>query len=429
MNATQQRQSTTDSIRFTGWLVVGLFAILPFLPILKYGFPIASLGDSSLTTLIKEALFICMLIAAAGESRIFFDGIPKRCHPWLALLVFSTMMTIASTAPIKDAVNGLRYELMMSAFFFLYYISSKKYPANSYATFELIRKINISQFFVVCAIGYVEMFNKDIRILLYKEKAHSLVTGFPGVSEIRLVSTLENPINLGLFLCISLSIILSKGNQKHIRWTGPALWMIGAPVVFMTLSRLSILIYGALGAFYLIRSLSASTLITKTFVTLLMISTTSFAVSKIDFSEMVNLDAIQKRTEQATGSDEYKNDPRIQNWSNAFSRMSDAPVISHLFGLGIGISNPAGENDQLRIENSYISVYIQTGIVGSILWTIIISGVIRNDNYRSPPSQTYQTKVPLLIILMGAVANDMHRNLPFSGYLWLIICMKTLWKK
>src|SRR5690606_24555416 len=163
----------------------------------------------------------------------------------LTLAFFVLWMAIRSVCtlvPVSTAMNAFRLEALYPVFFLLFYLLAISYRVDVDELHKRASAIVTAQFVIVVAVAYVEQFDRSIRYIFYGAKADNLVTGFPGVAEIRLVSLLENPINLGLFICVALLFVFSHVQSRR-RALLPVFVAAALPVVALTFSRMAAAVF------------------------------------------------------------------------------------------------------------------------------------------------------------------------------------------
>lgn len=408
------------------FIITVLFFILPFMAVIKYRFPIINIGGLSLAGSIKDALMLCFI--GFSLLNIILNRIKLDAYALIIIfyLTWVFLRSVFSLAPLTESLNFLRFEMFSLLFFTLLYIQSKHYHFNFLKLHTSLTKIFFFQFLTIVTIGWVEIFDKKIRFFLYAEKANNLVTGFPGVEEVRLVSTLENPINLGVFICLGVGFIsyyLLKTNRPFLLLMTV---LYALPVLFLTFSRTAIGIYLIILMLIVLPiTFLKSTRLKKVMLvccfTLVSISIISYVASDDKLRSV-----IEKRFDQKQGSatNSISHDPRFQNWTNAYSYLNNQSLFFTLVGGGVGLSNPAGEIGTYKIENSYITVIYQTGFIGGGIYFFIIYCMFRacwkaKRLYGS--DLALSTIIFTVAYVLAAMTSDLHRNNPFSFYFGYMI--------
>lgn len=404
---------------------------MPYIAVLRYGLPVMTIGDSSITALSKDFLvgiFIVFGILVISVSRRphLFDRIELTT---CILLLMAIIRTIASTATATQSISALRHEFIFAAFALVLYRLCRTNIITTYSIHRIFSVTLAINMIVVIGIGYAELYNKEILGMLYGEKANNLVTGIPGIPQIRSVSTLENPINLALFLTIGINYFALL--CQRIKATHLTVVTLAIPLVVATLSRSFIIFYFIVFAivnvrFFIGASHKGRIALAATFIILIsaLINSASINVDDIAFSSI-----LEKRLEQTIDSISSKDDPRFENWGKAIHELNSYPVIGQIAGLGLGVSNPGDfETGQFRIENSFLTIYLQIGIIGLVLFLLPFLIAFRRALKHKSNSANRHLAI-VITILIGGLTNDTHRNMPFSFYLWICFALAALWIK
>ncbi len=124
---------------------------------------------------------------------------------------------------------------------------------------------------------------------------------------------------------------------------------------------------------------------------------------------------------------------RIDNWIDYLNMVFNGDPHLYLWGSGLGSSNPSDVNQShiiKKVENSYISILGEMGIVGLIMYVVIIFICIYKifSNYNNDILLSKVLIGWMLVLLIGSLANDLHQNNPFSMYLWIGIFIPMLYK-
>lgn len=412
------------------YVTIGMiFFLMPYIAVLKHGFPLIRIGDTSLTALIKDALTLYFvtfgaLIIASAKNCFKVDSFEVVTG---LLLAFASTKTIISTATLTQALTSFRHEFLFVIFAIVLYRLCRMGVLNSKTIQMLFSKTLALNMAIVVSIGYAEIANKEILSILYGEQAMNLVTGIPGIPEIRSVSTLENPINLALFLTLCTTYFTAMTPSVAIKHLLIA--AVTLPLIVATFSRIFVVLYLLIFTVLLTRYFVQSTISGKlrfTAFAFIAVATAtniaSTATQSIDITEVV-----ETRVLQTIDSIQSKDDPRFENWEAAFRNLNSYPIIGPIGGIGLGLSNPGDfEEGQFRIENSFLSIYLQLGLFGLILYLSPTAMAIGLALKQKMPNQGARTLAIALIILAGGLTNDSHRNMPFSFYLWICLTLTFL---
>lgn len=427
---TRRAEKSTPLAASSLYFAIGLlFLLMPYIAVLKHGFPLVKLGDSSLTALVKDVLIVYVI--AIGVPIILSAKNCFKVDTFEAtvclLLILAATKTIISTATPLQALTSFRHEFLFTIFALVLYRLCRIGVLQTASIQRIFSKILALNLIVVVLIGYFEIANKEILEILYGEQAMNLVTGIPGIPQIRSVSTLENPINFALFLtlCVTyFSATAPRVTARHIFIAAAAL-----PLLLATFSRIFVVLYSLILITLLVRYYIRSTIVGKISLGALVIAATITALNAISSTahEIDIYELIEARIEQTVDGIQSRDDPRFDNWDAAFKYLNSFPVVGPIGGLGLGVSNPGNfEQGQFRIENSFLTIYLQLGVLGLLLFLMPTGMAILLILKKKMPAEGGRSLAIVLIILLGGLTNDSHRNMPFSFYLWICLALSML---
>lgn len=434
ISITWRRRTPSNGILNSAFYIILflIFIIMPYIAVLRYGFPVLIIGDTSITALSKDLLTLAFIFLGAISvlSKLHHLRFDKFELSLIILIVYSMLRAIATSATLANSAGSFRHEVLFIILSLVLY----RLCRTNFISHETIDKIFsralLINLLAVITIGYLEIANKDILAVLYGEKANSLVLGIPGIPEVRTVSTLENPINLALFL--TLAVLYFAKSAPGTRYSSLFFCLLALPLVVSTLSRFFILIY-----FLVFLNISAAHFMNialrKKFIILATITASLaflFLNTDIDYLNYVSIDIFEKRLEQTFSLFEEMDDPRFINWGLAINEMRSIPVLGELMGLGLGVSNPGDFSPgQFRIENTFLTVLLQLGLIGFCIFFFPFAIVTNSYRLLRKPTFVYGRKYLYIVgaILVGGLSNDTHRNMPFSLYLWVSLAMAAIY--
>ena len=161
----------------------------------------------------------------------------------MVYIFYGLFRTFVSFAGVSNGVASFRYEYLYVLLMLVYYHMVINGIIDHLKMINAVKYVFLVQLAIVTAVGYYEIVNKDVRFLIYGERALYLNTGFPGVPEVRSVSLLENPINLGVYLCLAVAYVGNVFSRSRLRFFSIVVWLVCLPIVVMTLSRISVVLY------------------------------------------------------------------------------------------------------------------------------------------------------------------------------------------
>ncbi|MGU3144750.1 O-antigen ligase family protein [Vibrio cholerae] len=270
----------------------------------------------------------------------------------------------------------------------------------------------------VLSIGLIELFDPKIISILYGVDKSSMSNVTLAIGD-RLISTLGNPINLGIYMCffICSSYFLAKKTDVFYYWV--IFWILfglSSLVIFFTLSRLAFLTLIILFLYIGIdgwRSRNKTTLIVISILVLLIFpKLLSVLLSNSDifsrFYDMLELTTFSENS-------------RISNWEVALKNLDS--FIKMIWGLGVGASNPTSGSGGILVENSLLTILIEFGLIGLTIYiSIVFSMYFRaNDSHFFEKEYSVFFNMFLITFFVMSIGNDVNRNFPFVFYFWSVV--------
>jgi hypothetical protein len=423
---------------FTGKVLrmsfLALLLLLPLLPVLRQALPELRFGDQSLVGLSKELIVVfavavtAMQLALSGRMRL--DGVT------LVLLVFvgwALLRTVVTLAPPLDAINGMRHAFLYALLCVaaLLYVRNTGVQLGLHPLDPAFFRMLLLQLLVVCGVGYVEYAQPLTRVFLYGERSGELQTGVPGLADVRLVSLLENPINLGLYLCAALTLLF-PGFSAMRGWRRMGFWLVylfALPILVMTLSRAAYAVIALLTVFFAWRFTASGRggahLAGVVLAASLGAVAYAAATGRIDVDDLI--EPVVYRIESHLSVEAVSEDPRIENWSAFADFLSRDLSVLAVFGGGVGLSDPSGARGTFRVENSYMTLLGELGLPALALFVYLLARSVRLSLHRARRAGRGERDCYLAwaaffaTYALAALTLDAHRNSPFSFYLWLCV--------
>ena len=245
-----------------------------------------------------------------------------------------------------------------------------------------------------------------------------------GTSGARTVSILVNPIILGLFLNLLLTVLFTtKTNNKFIK----ALILLMIPLcIIITLTTLSRISYIAMFViiiyFFIVNKISLQKLILCIVSISIIIPMTINSLSE---------DSLIIRRMNQLGEDDIKGNVRFENWSKYIDMAWDKDPYMAIWGSGLGSSNSSNENQSeimKKAENSYISMLGELGFIGFIIMILLFIRYIYNCFMIKRINKNIANLLLgwMIILSIGSLTNDMFHNNPFSLYFWLFFLVEEI---
>lgn len=411
---------------FLNFCVITIFGIFPFWVILTYQVRDVSPIAGSLFSASKYVLVILFVTLSFFASRAIADG---KVKPQLislnyvhlpVYLYFSWVLglTFWSFNPVL-VFDVLRIQIIPIALGVSFLINLR----GNFDAYLLLKKVvyySIFVSFTALTISIIEYFQQDILVSLYRTEIAELGHADTSFGK-RLLSIYENPINFGAAICISFACYSyflvqwkSKPSLSIFMWFMIALSFLS---LALTLSRTAFAV-GVLVLIVIALELAKHKKIAPIFVLLTLFG---FAVvGSFYYSDEIAF--LFKRIDSLTSLNTYTENARVKNWAVLFA---DFDVWVFVFaGLGAGMSNPNGElaltQGTYVVENAFISNLVDFGLIGLLLYVLILLRFIYCAFKIKQPEAKLFFKVFIVVFCIFSVANDFNRNQPFSFYFWFL---------
>lgn len=400
--------------------VVFAFIFIPFWEVIASQFLVFGDALYSAVALIKYIPFLitilyCIILHCL-DDRIKFN---KSTTPHLLYFIVLAFHLVGDVNLIL-VLDAVKLQVLFVLFCLLIRIkmdqNSDVAPSIKFITITLL-----TQLIAVLAVGVFEFFDQEILVTLYGKSLEEM-SHVSWMSSIRLISLLGNPINLGAFIVICISFLIhSLLKRKFIQQTVIlTLTFISLFVVLFTLSRLALICLFVV----LLLIIVFSALKRNYFPIVFMILPITWAIFHFDISN-IDFGILADRFGNMLNDNEYSGNLRIYHWLIALNQI-DNPFL-YFWGLGLGKSNPAEEmvsaHGALLIENSFLTVFIETGLIGLILYLWCIVRALKSSWTYFTISDNPAFLIFYLVFILFSFGNDFNRNMPFSFYFWFF----TIW--
>lgn len=389
-------------------LLTSLVVLSPLLTVLSYRFGFFVGGYKEITQ-ISLTLIVFYYLIEKIRLKISWPITLVACFSLYCLFHFIGWRDIGLI------FDGFRFQVIYMISCSLLLISSISCRNNDVDVF--IKSLFYSGF-PVLSIGLIELFDPKIISILYGVDKSSMSNVTLAIGD-RLISTLGNPINLGIYMCffICSSYFLAKKADVFYYWI--IFWILfglTSLVVFFTLSRLAFLTLIILFLYIGIdgwRSRNKTTLsVISILVLLIFPKLLSVLLSNSDifsrFYDMLELTTFSENS-------------RISNWKVALKNLDS--FIKMIWGLGIGASNPTSGSGGILVENSLLTILIEFGLIGLTMYiSIVFSMYFRaNDSHFFEKEYSVFFNMFLITFFVMSIGNDVNRNFPFVFYFWSVV--------
>ncbi|WP_157756411.1 O-antigen ligase family protein [Pseudoalteromonas neustonica] len=383
--------------------ILVLFFISPFLVVFNHIFnPIPF-------SLIKELIqlqLIFILLSKVIDAKL--ERFELYCFIFLVYMLFH----IVTVNDFYAWIDGVRYQLGYITIGLLLIINRQHYP-------KMLPKLISVLFYVSCPvilIATIEFFDSKIIELLYGESKSLLNNTELALGE-RLISTLVNPINLGIFLTLGFVSAYFMLKEKRINFAIFFIYFLFVLfVVFFTFSRIAFLAILLVSFYFLFSGGSYIKKILLCIAFFIVVYAITFYFDNLLFLNNFNLELMQERFFNISNSNTYVENSRVQNWKVALQNIDT--ILLSLWGLGVGFINPTVEVGGIVVENMFISILIEFGIIG-LLFYILYFIFLVIASFRLKGNERYFAVGFLIVYAVCGMGNDLNRNFPFVFYFWI----------
>ncbi len=408
--------SKTLSLKKTALqLLYILIALLPFISVLQNIIPNAGW--------IKDILciFICGCALLNGKIKINSNLICVILYT--IIVIFSILFNDTLSAEFK--LNAFRYRCEYAITLVLL-INSFQYSKEEIKDIALqILKILYVIGIIVAIIGCVELVNPRLVYSIYGNSLTTHLSVWTGDSlsaSSRLISTLGNPINLGLQMVLAIGACLclwhkSGKSNWHLKAIYPMTLVLFIVITIYTYSRTAYIMVGAvILAFYASQILFSKINLKKkvSLVLLIALCATILLILVNNYDSFAyRLNSISIKT--------FLENTRVARATTAFTA-DWKNLWVYLFGAGVG--NRLGSSGQYVFEFGYASLLYETGIIGFIIFLCIIISSISSSLYvmKYELTDRYINSTYLSFIAAfccGMFAEDLYFQSPFNLYFWI----------
>lgn len=323
------------------------------------------------------------------------------------LFTIYVFLHLIGYVPMALLIDGMRYELLFMIMAVLLLFTS----INSLPSINTISKIIILQGVTVVIFGFWQIYDITILESIYRSEIDDIGNIKLAISY-RVVSLLNNPINLGAFLIVAYLFSIYKKDSLSIFFY--IFFMLLLILIFGSLSRLALLSFFLV---VLVNFIINNKLINNLFFILIIMLVLSTAI----YSLYDEYGYFLVRFENLSSLSEYTENARLTNWINAIENMN---TIQLWWGYGLGMSTPTFEKILLyggiMIENSFISIFIQYGVMGLVGYILIfIRFFFISVSLRKYDKKLFQFMILFLVFFSSmSIGNDFFKNSPFVFYFW-----------
>ena len=402
------------------YLVYFLLLVPPFISIAEHF--IGGIGW------IKEAICICICLISLGSAKLTNYTVPALCYVILVLIG----IIIGQNYSFIAVFDSIRYRSMYIITFILLFSCVNKRTVRIEKYADTVFHIMFIIGMIVALIAIVEIIDPLRVYSIYGNNLtlHRYII-INGKKYVRLISTLSNPINLGLQMVISMSsaiylifdkkYIYKKVWHRLIYLSGAMLFIF---IIILTYSRTAyIALMGTVFSFFVIRIFYKNSRKRKKF---LQIIGMLLAALMLTFIIGTNENLSTRISHMSIG--DFKESIRYREVLETFQK-SNGNIINYFLGFGIGVH--IGDGGQHIFELGYASLLFESGAIGLgiFVWYIITAfrickKVISSSavNYRLELlANTFFSIIGGFICSM--ISEDTYMQLPYCLYFWLSIFM------
>ena len=389
---------------------------IPFIPMLTNIFsPVGWIKDIM-------CVFICMCVLIYGKFRINVNTVGVIVY---TIFVLGSML-ISNDISVSTKIDAFRYRCEYAITFALMFNSIRFSASEIKKIYDSVLKILYYTGLVVAFIGVIEIvMPSPIHALYGKGLTTHLSLNFGGTLGSRLISTMANPINLGMQMvlaCAAALYLFYKDESNMKRTKRIAIFcsiMLFALITILTYSRTAYLMFGlTFGVFYFTRVMLSKTKNTKKmFAVVMLIIFISVFIVLLGSNETFAIRLGQMNVNS------FFNNSRFKRAYEGFAT-SNGNIFNYLFGFGIGkILSSTGQH---VLEFGYASLLFESGIIGSLIFAIIIFKAIRMGirTIKSSLDEGMVCSILLSILASfcgGMLASDVYFQAPYNLFFWLTV--------
>ncbi len=392
------------------YLLVG---ILPFFPIFSMFIPLFGVTKEII------CLFIILLSLVNLKSKVSFNFIIAIFYSLLVLVSVCSNTDLS----IETKVNVFRFRCLYALTFALFFNSIKLNKTKLNEIGNNIFKIIFWECIIVAIIGFMEFQDQTILKSIYGQRlTHHRGILLGGENNVRLLSTMGNPIVLGLQMGLA---IISAFYVYFINYMDK--WN---KVLFLTSFILFLFIgvytYSRTGYIAMAASVFCCVfyklILNKNTFTTKFISAISIIIILSLLFFMINKHSSFVFQLQRMSFAAYFANPRFILTTNTFSN-SDFNIINCFIGKGTG-AFLTGSLNSLVFELGYASLFFENGIVGLLCYLFpTFIGFINLLKIKNRNSLEGYLVICFFSILMSfwsaMICEDLYLCLPYSLYFWL----------
>ncbi|WP_193264248.1 O-antigen ligase family protein [Vibrio navarrensis] len=237
---------------------------------------------------------------------------------------------------------------------------------------------------------------------------------------------MNNPINYAFFIIflIPLSSFVFYKTKYHSLVYLFFTILVGLGVL-LSYSRLAVIALILVFAMYLMREVVRNTFLAIFTIALALILSFSFVASFL--SENIT---VIERTTQVISLDTYVQNSRVDNWLSGMGNLDN--ILYVLWGLGLGVARPSGD-DAIVVENAFISIFINFGLIGFIIYLYFFVMGFYNAFYVLKKHREHRYSFLFLsvfsVLFVMSTGNDINRNYPFSFIFWVFVYFSFSFRK
>lgn len=375
-------------IRVTTYLMIGLSPFINLLNLQVHGLA----GIKEIYQLLIIIIFLLVLIL---NRKLYLASILIPLY----LYVMAFFASGVNTPDVNLYMDGLRFQLGYVIVCILIIMSGFKFDIR------VIRKIISFVYLLSLVVGSIEFFDPVVIETLYGIKKEDLPNTKLAVG-FRLISIFSNPINYSIFLCIGyLCFYFEFIRFKKILIL---LGLLTAINIALTFSRAGLLIFCSILIFINLVNLK------RVFWVGLILIPVFGLLSVFSLDENDALKGIAERNSSLVDVTTFTENDRVRNWEEAFAKNSAKELI---VGNGLGSSNSDRSTAGTLIENSFLSIFFDLGIIGFFSFLVFLVYLL--SNCLISKNKSFYLLFFFVFFAFG-VGNDIHKNFPFVFYFWLI---------
>ena len=416
--------------------ILVLFVVLSFaMP--KY-YSISLGGDSvnpfNIVLMLLDVICVWILVTQSHARNAVFKGVIRTAYVFVILMTFmawQVLCDLKAESPTDAVTNSIRYALSLVS----------AYLIGSILLLDARNRWSFIKAFVVCSvlasvIGIMEktVSRSLISVLdIAQYAAHQdgvayITGGIYRDGTFRALSLFAHPIDFGQFMAaiLPLGAVLLLRARGHLRLFALLLIVLGPVAIYATESRSPIIV--AIVAFTFLVP------VWKKGITLNRAVYAGVTIVLLMVAYLVLWGSLSALASGRTTSENISTQAREMMVRNGMGMADASPIFGYGAGQSRQVAGLYGANEQLTIDNQYLSMLLDFGYVGAGLFVMFLVAIVISGLKAAATRQGVERQICLGLAAMvvgictGQIALSIQENLFFvhlaGGFFFAILCSK-----